>query len=60
LQPSAIDVILIDQQLGRIEVAIDEVQNANTYNWYKNGVLVNSFHSNWAKIPIPRGVCDLD
>lgn len=60
IQPGPIQVNLIDQQLGRIEVEVDDAISGGPYNWYKNGVLVSGYHANWAKIPIPRGVCDVD
>lgn len=59
-QPGAIQVNLIDLQLGRIEVEVDDAISGGPYNWYRDGVLVNYYHANWAKIPIPRGVCDVD
>lgn len=59
-QPGAIQVNLIDLQLGRIEVEVDDALSGGPYNWYRDGGLVNNYHANWAKIPIPRGVCDVD
>lgn len=60
LQPGAIQVTNIDLQLGRIEVEVDDAISGGPYNWYKNGSLISSYHSYWAKIPITRNVCDVD
>lgn len=59
-QPSPINVVLIDQQLGRIEVDVEDQPNTTSYNWYKNGSLQSLYHSNWAKIPIAKNTCDVD
>ncbi len=58
--PNDIEVTLVDPYIGRIQVLIDPpVPGATSYNWYKNGVLQNTYHGAFAQIPITRNVCDV-
>lgn len=58
-QPGPINVILVDPAMGRMQVEIDPVAEASSYNWYKNGILQNTYHGTFAQIPIARNVCDV-
>ncbi|HEU5167025.1 MAG TPA: T9SS type A sorting domain-containing protein [Chitinophagaceae bacterium] len=59
-KPNNIDVILVDPSIGRIQVAVDPpVPGATSYNWYKNNVLQNFYHQEFAQITITRNVCDV-
>jgi hypothetical protein len=52
--PGPISVILVDYHLGKIQVVIDSVPGATSYNWYKNGVLLAVPQGIGAQIPIAR------
>lgn len=55
-----IEVILVDPYIGRIQVAVDPpVPGASSYNWYKNGILQNTYHGSFAQIPITKNLCDI-
>jgi hypothetical protein len=58
-QPGPITVVLVDYHIGRIQVQIDEVPGATSYNWYKDGVLQTIYHGTFAQIPITRNRCNV-
>lgn len=58
-QPGPIEVILVDPFIGRIQVAIDPVPAATSYNWYKNNVMVATYHGVFAQIPITKNLCNI-
>lgn len=57
--PGPISVHIVDPDIGRIQVTIEPVVGATSYNWYKNGVLHNTHHGTFAQIPITIGRCDI-
>ncbi len=57
--PGIITPVLIDPVIGKIQVSIDPVLHASSYNWYKNGVQVIGQHGVGAQIPISKVLCDV-
>jgi len=50
---------MADATMGKIQVSVEPVAEATSYNWYKDGVLQTSLHGEMAQISIPRNVCDV-
>lgn len=61
-QPGPISFLYIDPVLGKIHAVVDEVPGTTSYNWYKNGVLVEipPVHGHGIQIPISRTQCDVE
>lgn len=58
--PSPINVLLVDRELGRIQVESEPpIPGATDYRWYKDGVLQSTYHWTFAQIPISRTACNV-
>ena len=59
-KPGIITFPLIDPTFGRIQATVDPVPDAKLYNWYKNGILVSTYHGTFAIIPISKTACNIE
>lgn len=57
VKPNAINVLLIDPYIGKIQVEIEPIIGATSYKWYKDGVLQSTSYGTFAQIPITRNRC---